>query len=117
MNGTEVAALLLRVDATYPSSPLSEVERKMRVEEWLDSAVARFDWQDIGRAAWRRWKDQRDRPPTPHQFADVCRVILTQRRLDRPGLPEAPPTDEERSRVLDLAREMRAATKEVHADG
>ncbi len=109
MNATEVGALLTRVDVTYPYGTLSELEQRMRVEEWLDSAVAAFDWTDVGRLAWRRWKDQRDRPPTPHAFAEVCRQVLTAQRLDRPAIPSAPVTDEQREQNVRLVREARAA--------
>lgn len=112
MNGSEVEALMARIDATYPTY-LSPVERKMRVQEWLDSSVASFDWNDVGRVAWRRWKDSRDRAPTPFGFAEACRNVLIQNRLARPRLPEPEPTDEEREQILRVARAARAAVREA----
>jgi predicted dehydrogenase len=83
----------------------------MRIEEWLDSSAAAFDWPDVGRAAWRRWKDQRDRPPTPHQFSEVCRAVLQAQRLDRPRLTEAALTDEQVRQNLRMIRATREAFK------
>lgn len=114
MNATEVEALLLRVDATYPTVRLSEVERRMRIEEWVDSAVAAFDWSAVGRRAWRQWKDQHDRAPTPHQFAVVCRSVLTAQRSARPL--SVPVTDAQREQNVRLLRAARDALHETEAD-
>ncbi len=116
MNAAEVEALLARVDVTYSFGQMSEVERRMRIEEWLDSAVASFDWKDVGRPAWRRWKDQRDRPPTPHQFAEVCRALINGQRLDRPRLPDPPLTAEQREQNVRFVREARGAMRMLAED-
>jgi hypothetical protein len=107
--GSEVEALMARIDATYPTF-LSPVERKMRVQEWLDSSVASFDWNDVGRVAWRRWKDNRDRAPTPFGFAEVCRAIENTIRLSRPRI-ETAATPEQMATNVEMARLARQVLK------
>lgn len=101
---------MARIDATFPSH-LSPVERKMRVEEWLDSSVAGFDWNEVGRLAWRRWKDSRDWAPTPHGFAEVCRAIENTIRLDRPAVPEQSASPEQMRANVEFVRLARTALK------
>lgn len=107
----EVEKLLFRMDACFPGPQLSEVERQARIEEWMDSAVALFAWDDVARLAWRRWKDSEHRRPTPAAFAEACRVQLRERADDRRVLPEPPMTDEQREQALRFVRLARQAIK------
>lgn len=111
MNRTEVETLLLRIDATYSLTQPSEVERAIRIEEWTDSALADVEWVDVGRRAWRRWKDTEDRRPSVHQFVEACRLVIRNDRLDRPKLSEAEASPEERAHIAALIHKTRDALK------
>lgn len=127
MTRSDVEALLLRMQAAFPSSPrLDPIQTRMRIEEWMATPELVDAENSTAVEAFEEWKREQDWPPTIHQFIEkAAEVRNRKRRAARMAEQQAllaeydetiVPPEEARERVAAIRQEiakMRRRTEEA----